>query len=164
MTIATRAPTSVDKHSPSPQAIVKQLARSWWCTLATASANGDPHVVGVNYAFTGGHLYFLTAATAKKVRNIGENPNVAVCIPVRKYPMGPPFTIQFQGVATVVEPDDPEITSLLRAGKLKEITRLRHHEQSPDGRFIKLRPTRHIHTYGLGIPILTLINSRCHAR
>ena len=138
-------------------AIMKQLARSSWCTLATASANGEPHVVGVNYAFTGGHLYFLTAATAKKVRNIRENAYVAVCIPVRKYPMGPPFTIQFQGVATVLEPDDPEITSLLKAGKLKEITRHGIMNKAPDGRFIKLRPAQRIHTYGLGIPILTLI-------
>jgi len=139
--------------------VQKEIVRRSFCSLATADADGAPHVVGINYQFVSGHFYFGTGGSSKKVRNIRQNPRVAVFIPVRKYPMGPPYSIQFQGTATVLSRDDPEIVGLLKAGKLKRITRFGVLEKEPDVCFLKVKPAKKIHTYGLGIPLLTLIRN-----
>ncbi len=162
MATAAHAPPRTKEHSPSPEAIKREIVRRSFCTLATASADGAPHAVGINYAFLDGHLYLATSPLSKKVRNIRQNPRVAVYIPVRKYPMGPPWSIQFQGTATVLSRDDPEIVGLLKAGKLKNITRFGLLEKNPDGCFLKVKPARKIHTYGLGIPLLTVLRDTAH--
>src|SRR6266508_676166 len=153
MATAAHAPPETKEHSPSPEAIKREIVRRSFCTLATASADGAPHAVGINYAFLDGHLYLATSPLSKKVHNIRQNPRVAVFIPVRKYPMGPPWSIQFQGTATVLSREDPEIVGLLKAGKLKQITRFGVLDKEPDVCFLKVKPAKKIHTYGLGIPL-----------
>ena len=59
---------------------------STFCTLATSTGE-QPHVVGVLYVAVGGVLYVSTHRTSKKARNVEANPRVAVCIPIRRYPM-----------------------------------------------------------------------------
>jgi len=158
MSSATHAPPQAKEHSPSPEAVKREIVRRSFCTLATADADGAPHAVGINYAFVDGHFYLATGRLTKKVRNIRQNPRVAVYIAVRKYPMGPPWSIQFQGMATVLPHDDPEIAGLHKAGKLKNITRFGVMEKvGAAGCFLKIKPARKIHTYGLGIPLLTVI-------
>ena len=158
MTGATRAQPRIKEHSPTSKAIQREIVRRSFCAFATADADGAPHVVGINYAFVDGHLYLATGRLSKKVRNIRQNPRVAMYIPVRKYPMGPPYSIQFQGTATVLPHDDPEIAGLRKAGKLKNITRFGVMEKvGADGCFLKVKPARKIHTYGLGIPLLTVL-------
>ena len=158
---ATTGTTSIRRAKAADPSLTnkvqKEIVRRSFCTLATADADGAPHVVGVNYVFISGHFYFATGALSKKVRNIRQNPRVAVWIPVRKYPMGPPWSIQFQGMATVLSHDDLEIAGLRKVGKLKNITRFGVMEKEPNGCFLKVKPARKIHTYGLGIPLLTLI-------
>lgn len=163
MTTASRAPAETKEHAPTLNQVRKEIVRRSFCTLATAGADGAPHAVGINYAFVDGHLYLATGRLTKKVRNIRQNPRVAVFIPVRKYPMGPPWSIQFQGTATVLPHDDAEIAGLRKAGKLKNITRFGVMEKAgPDGCFLKVKPARKIHTYGLGIPLLTVLRDTAH--
>lgn len=142
-------------------AIKKALQRRHFCVLATSSPNGVPHAVGVQYEFVNGYLYFITFEESKKVRNIRQNAKVAVSIPVPKYPLAPPFSIQFQGTAVLMAPNDPEILSLLKDGKLKKITGHGVLDQ-PGGCFIRVTPGRRIHSYGLGIPALTLLRDVSH--
>ncbi|MGI8405461.1 MAG: pyridoxamine 5'-phosphate oxidase family protein [Thermomicrobiales bacterium] len=42
-----------------------------------------------------GMLYINTLESSVKVRNIRQNPRVAVSIPARKLPFFPPFRVQF---------------------------------------------------------------------
>ena len=52
--------------------------------------------------------------------------------------------------------DDPALRSLLDSGRLKRLTS--HGElDDPDNWFIKITPTGKVHTFGLGVPLLTLI-------
>jgi nitroimidazol reductase NimA-like FMN-containing flavoprotein (pyridoxamine 5'-phosphate oxidase superfamily) len=148
------------------------IARRHFCTLATASADGAPHIVGVTYQYVDGHLYIATGAPSKKARNIRENPRVAVHIPVRQYPFGPPWSVQFQGVASVLDYDDPKIVRLLESGKialppllpewLKKITRFGILKE-PDGCFLRIRPAKKIHTYGIGLSFREVFRSLAHA-
>jgi hypothetical protein len=65
-------------------------------------------------------------------------------------------------VATIISRDDPEVVALHKAGKLKNITRFGVMEKNPDACFLKVKPARKIHTYGLGIPLLQLIRDTAH--
>jgi hypothetical protein len=153
---------SIRKESTRLAAQVKKaILHRHFCVLATASPDGIPHAVGVQYDFVGGYLYFITYEDTKKVRNIRGNPNVAVSIPVAKYPLAPPFSVQFQGTAIILAPDDSEILALLKSGKLKKITGHGVLKQ-PGGCFIQVTPGRKIHAYGLGIPALTLLRDVSH--
>jgi general stress protein 26 len=143
-------------------AVRRAIARRSYCTLATSSAANRPHVVGVLYAEVDGRFYVSTLETSTKVRNLRENPRVAVCIPVRRFPVGPPFSVQFQGEAEIRAPDDPAIADLLAGGRLKRITS--HGElDDPHACVIKVTPGRRVATYGLGVPLRKLLGDPIHA-
>lgn len=68
----------------------------------------------------------------------------------------PPSTIQFQGRATVLDLDCPEITKLVEAGAIKSLTS--HGELDlPDGCFLRIDFGSRLITYGLGMSIPKLI-------
>lgn len=107
-------------------------------------------------------LFVATLEDSKKVRNIRENPRVAVCIPVHRYPMVPPFSVQFGAAAEVLSPQDPTITSLLRSRQLNKVTS--HGElDEPRTCFMRLTPGRKVFTYGVGVPRWTLLRDPLHA-
>ena len=144
------------------QLVRRAIERHSFCTLATSSSANRPLVVGVLYAYVDGSLYFATSGESPKVRNIRENPRVAVCIPVRRYPVGPPFSVQFQGSAAVLERGDAEVARLIEAGRLKPITS--HGElDDPETCFLRVSPGRRIATYGLGVSLRTLLRDPIHA-
>jgi hypothetical protein len=130
--------------------IKKAIARRYFCVLATSSAGNRPHAVGVMYAAVGFDLYVLVGEDTIKVRNVRDNPQVAVCIPVRRFPVGPAMAVQFQGTAEVLPGDDPGIASLLAAGRLKRIVGLGALKQ-PGVCFLKISPRRRISSYGIGV-------------
>jgi general stress protein 26 len=125
------------------------IASNSFCTLATSSAGNRPHVAGVLYALVRRDLYIHTDTTSRKARNIAENHQVAVCIPVPVDPQGPPFTASLQGTASILQNDAPEIVSLVADGKLTAITS--HGElERPDTCFVKISPGRRVVT-GIGV-------------
>jgi general stress protein 26 len=144
------------------QVTTRAIARRSFATLATVSPSGHPHVAGVLYAAVGDTLYISTDRDSRKIRNVAGNPRVAVTIPVRRLPVGPPSSVQFQATAEVLAADDPEVTELVRAGRLKNITS--HGElERPDICILRVTPTRRIHTYGLGMSLLRLLRDPLNA-
>jgi len=147
---------NADEQARMRKVVRRAIERHSFCMLATASAANRPLAVGILYAYVDGALYFATSAPSAKVRNVRENPRVAVCIPVRRYPVGPPFAVQFQGTATVLERDDPDVVGLIESGRLKAITS--HGElDDPELCFLRVTPGRRIATFGLGVPLRTLL-------
>ena len=136
--------------------IRRALAQQSFCVLATSSADHRPHAVGLLYAADGLDLYLLVGEDSVKVRNVRENPRVAVCVPVRKYPFGPPMAVQFQGTAQILAPDDPKIRELTAAGRLKRITGLGAADR-PGTCFLRITPHRRVSSYGLGISLRQLL-------
>lgn len=134
----------------------RAIERRSFCTLATSSASCEPHVVGVLYAAVEGALYIATAEGSKKLRNIRENPRVAICIPVRRFPLAPPFAVQFQATAELLSPEDRDLDRLLRARRLKKIV-ARGIVDDPRTRFLRVTPHDRIWTYGIGVPIRSLL-------
>ena len=70
-------------------------------------------MAGVLYDEADGALWVHTMRASRKARSIAANPHVAVVIPFRKLPAGPPYTVQFQATADLVEMDDPRVADLL---------------------------------------------------
>ena len=140
---------------PTATDLLALIARRSVATLSTVSAAGRPHAAAVMYAAVGSTLYVSTDEDSRKGRNVRANPYVGVCIAVRRLPVGPPASIQFQGRATLLARDDEEITRLVAAGSIDAVTG--HGElDREEACFIRIEPTGRAHTYGLGMSLLHL--------
>lgn len=154
--MSTTDTTAHGLYRPDVDAILTAIAKRHYANLATTSPTGHAHVAGVIYQAVDGALYMSTGKGSRKARNIAENPKVAVTIPVRRSPVGPPSSIQFQSRAELLDTGQPDIRSLADAGKIDGITG--HGElELPDGCFLRIPLPERLHTYGLGMSLLHLI-------
>lgn len=150
------ASTRAAGYRPNPGRVAELISRRSFATLASVSASGYPHVAGVLYEQVAGHLFVSTLRSSRKARNIDANGRVAVCIPIRRVPVGPPSTVQFQARADVVDVDDPVIVSLVADGRLSSITG--HGElELADGCFLRIQLPARMLTYGLGMSLRALV-------
>lgn len=153
---ATGTLTATVTHRPDPDRVRAAIEKRTFATLASTSPAGKPHVAGVLYELVEDALFINTLRTSRKARNIAANSSVAVCLPVRRLPVGPPSTIQFQSTAELLDVDDALIRGHLDAGRLESITG--HGElDHPDGCFLRIVVPSRLVTYGLGMSIRTLI-------
>jgi PPOX class probable F420-dependent enzyme len=60
--------------------LFKLIARERVCRVATAGADGKPHVVPVCHVMNGGKIYFGSDKTARKVANLRENPSISLTV------------------------------------------------------------------------------------
>ena len=79
------------------------VGRERVCRLATASADGVPHVVPLCHVFTGGKIYVGSASKGAKVRNIKANPRVAVTVDVYSDYWNGLKGVMVQGRAKLIE-------------------------------------------------------------
>ena len=159
------SPTTETPGSTDPKQLRKvrrALATNSFATLATTSPAGRPHVAGVLYDEVDGVLWVHTMRSSRKARSIAVNPHVAVVVPFRKLPAGPPYTLQFQARAELVEMNDAPVLDLLAAG---ELTTVSGHGalHEPDGVFVRIVPNGTVHSYGLGANPIDLIRDPLHA-
>ena len=139
----------------------KALRSKSFGVLSTVSSAGFPHAAGVIYEQVDGSLYVHTMRSSRKARNVVANPRVAMVVPVRRLPVGPPFTVQFQGHAEQLAMDDPQIQVLLEAGHLKKISGHGALDE-PDGCFMRITPQGSYHTYGIGVSALAVARDPLH--
>ena len=93
-----------------------------------------------------------THRESRKARNIADRGAAAMTIAVRRLPVGPPASIQFQAAAAVLDIHDPEIVRLVAAGRLDRITA--HGETEIDGSCVlRLALPRRVFTYALGVSL-----------
>lgn len=149
MTTTAAAPTTLEVP---PALVLRTLARRSYAVLATVSPAGRPHATGIAYAAVGRHLYASILRGSRKGRNVAADPHVAVTVPVRRLPVGPPATIHFQGTAELLAVDDPEVRRLVAGGEVEGITS--HGELDlPDGCIVRITPGATVHTYALGMSL-----------
>lgn len=148
--------------APQPAEVLRAIGRRSFCTLATVSPAGRPHVAGVLYELVDRELFVGTVRTGRKARNVAADPRVGVCVPVRRLPVGPPASVHFQSAAEILTPDDPALLALVEAGRLKKITG--HGElELADGCFLRIPLPARLLTYGLGLPLRRLISDPLNA-
>ncbi len=136
--------------------VLKALAKKSFCTLATVSPAHRSHSAGVVYEWVDGSLWVHMSRSSRKARNMAASGDAGVCVPFRRLPVGPPFTIHFQAIAELVPMDSSEARTLLDAGKLGSISG--HGAlKMEDGVFVKLTPRGTVHTFGIGVKTIDLI-------
>jgi Pyridoxamine 5'-phosphate oxidase len=156
-TTSAVAPTSTLFH-PDPRAIRRAIERRSVATLATVSAIGRPHAAMVLYQYADDSLFVGTYRDSRKARNVADRGVAAMTIAVRRLPIGPPASIQFQTSAQVLANDDPEIKRLAAAGQLKRITA--HGELDlPGGGFLRMAFPARVVTYALGMSLWRVLRN-----
>ena len=136
--------------------IAKTIAKKSFCTIATTSPAGRSHSAGVVYVWADGAMWIHASSNSRKARSITSNPHAGICIPFRRMPVGPPYTIHFQGQAELVAMDAPEAVALLEAGRLKKIAGPGALDMA-DGSFIKITPAGNAHSFGPGVKMIEII-------
>ena len=123
------------------------VAHVWTC-----NPDGSPQVSVVWVLAQGDEILFGTDRASRKARNVAATGGAGVAIAVRRLPVGPPASIQFQCRAEVLRADDPEITRLVAAGRLRRVTS--HGELELEGAcFLRLPLPGRVHTYALGMSL-----------
>ncbi len=161
-TAATAAPTAAPTTTaadagprvfqPDPAKLRRTIERRSVATLATVSEAGRPHAATVLYQCADDALFVSTHLDSRKARNVAATGGAAVAIAVRRLPVGPPASIQFQATASVLANDDPEIVRLASAGRLGNITG--HGELDLDGGcFLRIALPARAVTYALGMSL-----------
>ena len=72
--------------------------------VASASAAGVPHLVPVCHILVGGKIYFGSGKKARKVRNLGANPKLALTVDLYSDDWSRLQGVMVQGRARVIEP------------------------------------------------------------
>ena len=151
-TTTDAATTSATVHRPDPATIRRAINRRSVATLATVSASGRPHAATVLYQCVDDALFVSTHRDSRKARNVADHGTAAVTIAVRRLPIGPPASIQFQTTAAVLTNDDPDVVHFAAAGRLDRITA--HGELDLDGAcFLRLPLPDRVVTYALGMSL-----------
>lgn len=124
------------------------LVRQRVARLATADASGEPHAVPVCFAYTSGAIYIaldekpkdVPPARLKRVRNILENPKVALIADRYVEDWSLLAFVMVRGVAEVVEPGADEHSAAVRLlrGKYHQYESMKI-EENP---VIAIRPER----------------------
>ncbi len=164
---SSRGPTgSASSTSESDRDQLKRIDRAIasrsFAVLSTCSPAGFPHAAGVLYDSVDMILYVHTMRSSRKATNVLANQRCAVVIPVRRLPVGPPFTVQYQAKARVLAMDQPEILALLEDGELKGISGHGALDES-DGCFLRIEPRGSIHSYGIGVSVMGVARDPLHA-
>ena len=163
MTTATSTITATNTDTERQARIIaKALRKKTFATLATVSPKGRSHSAGVVYDFVDGALWIHTMRNGRKGLNVVGNHHVGVCVPYRRLPVGPPYTLHFQGVAELIALDDPQAVRHYEAGRLDSISG--HGAMEMDGAcFLRITPTGTIHSFGPGVPVLDLARNPLEA-
>ena len=83
--------------------VSKLIALERVCRVATASPDGEPHVVPVCHVLAGDKIYFGSGKEAGKVANLQKNPRIAITIDLYSDDWSQLKGILVHGTAALVE-------------------------------------------------------------
>jgi PPOX class probable F420-dependent enzyme len=81
----------------------KLIAHERVCRVATAGAEGRPHLVPVVHVLAGDKLYFGSGKRGRKVKNLRENPQVTITIDLYSEDWSQLRGVMVQGTARLIE-------------------------------------------------------------
>ncbi|OJZ76223.1 pyridoxamine 5'-phosphate oxidase [Mycobacterium paraffinicum] len=100
--------------------VVRELSTQHFAILCTVDQNGRPDSAGVSYGAWAREdalmLYVMTRRHLRKARNIADNPEVSLVVPLQRRVLRfvPPATIQLHGRAEVLDWSDVQGTNVFR--------------------------------------------------
>jgi PPOX class probable F420-dependent enzyme len=84
-------------------AAAELVARERVCRVATANAEGQPHLVPVCHVLVGGKLYIGSGDEGAKVRNLQANPRITVTVDLYSEYWAELKGVMVQGTAKLIE-------------------------------------------------------------
>ncbi|MBM3219589.1 MAG: hypothetical protein FJZ38_13110 [Candidatus Rokubacteria bacterium] len=124
------------------------VARERVCRVATASAEGQPHLVPVCHVLAGGKLYIGSGDEGAKVRNLKANPKITVTVDLYSDHWGSLKGVMIQGRAKLIE-RGPAFHRAKRKLYAKYPQYAKEAALSPsDSVMIEVTPT-HVYAWGL---------------
>lgn len=143
--------------------VVKALRKRDFGVLSTVSGEGVPYAAGINYGVSRAGapfaIYLMTRRHLKKARNISENPNVSLVVPLTRRLLWflPPPTIHFQGQAEILDWKDEAGTRTFESFFMGRQILKRYAEANRRGErricFVRITPSDEVFTYMVGIPV-----------
>jgi general stress protein 26 len=143
--------------------VLSHLRKRDFAVLSTVGEGSKPHSAGVSYGVSRPGrdvvIYVMTRKHLQKARNIAQNPNVSLVIPLARRFLWflPPPTIQLQGRAEIVDWTDEEGTDVFRRFWMGRRILRAYQESHRRGEtricFLKITPDPVVHTYMLGYSI-----------
>jgi general stress protein 26 len=156
----------VDEQRVTFEAVLRRLRTRDFAVLSTVSNEGRPHAVGVNYGVSRPGqdfvLYVMTRRHLQKARNIAQNANVSLVVPLTRRLLWfvPPPTIQLHGHAEIVDWTDEEGTDVFRrfwmGRRILEAYQESHRRGETRICFLKIVPDPVVYTYMVGCSIWQL--------
>ena len=83
--------------------VAKLIGNERVCRVATAGAGGQPHLVPVCHVVAGDKIYFGSGDDGRKVKNLKENPQVAVTVDLYSDDWSQLRGVLVQGTARLIE-------------------------------------------------------------
>jgi hypothetical protein len=148
--------------------IEAQLRKKTFGVLSTIGRDGSSQTTGILYAVsspgTPFRLYLLTEASYLKARNVSRNPEVSFLVPYPHHllPFVPASCISFSATAEILPMQDPEGREAFSVGRILQ-SNLEEADSMEDGVFIRIRPKRSMHCYGIGIALMSIARNPAEA-
>jgi general stress protein 26 len=150
----------------TPGLVLRQLRKHDFAVLSSVGSDGKPHSAGVTYGVSRPGqvlaIYVMTRKHLRKARDIAQNPNVSLVVPLKRRLLWflPPATIQLHGRAEILDwTDEPGIELFGRSWLGRRILaayRESHHRGESRICFLKITPDPVVHTYMVGVGIWEL--------
>jgi general stress protein 26 len=143
--------------------VLNELRRCHFAVLSTVDTEGISHSAGVNYGVSkpgdGLAIYVMTRRHLQKARNVAQNPNVSLVIPIPRLLLWfvPPATIQLRGHAEILDGTDKVGTEVFRhfwmGRRILDAYEQSRHRGETRICFLKITPKPEIRTYMVGYSI-----------
>ena len=148
--------------------IEQQLRKMTFGVLSTINPGGSLQTTGILYGVSPPgaalRLYLLTDQGYLKVRNILKNPEVSFLVPYPHHFLRfvPASCISFPGTAEIVPADDSEARGAFQTSRILRMN-LEEISSMEEAVFIKIRPRRRMHCYGVGFGLMELMRDAAGA-
>jgi PPOX class probable F420-dependent enzyme len=83
--------------------VAKLIAHERVCRVATAGAEGRPHLVPVCHVLAGDKIYFGSGDDGRKVKNLRENPQITITVDLYSDDWAQLRGVMVQGTARLIE-------------------------------------------------------------
>jgi general stress protein 26 len=146
--------------------VLRHLRKRDFAVLSTVDNERQPHAVGVNYGVSRPGqdvvIYVMTRTHLRKARNIAQNPNVSLVVPLTRRLLWflPPPVIQLHGRAEIVDWTDEEGTDVFKrfwmGRRILEAYQRSHRQGERRICFLRITPDPVVQTYLVGRSIWQL--------
>jgi general stress protein 26 len=137
--------------------VMQEVRKKTFGVFNTVDSKNRPHSTGIIFAVSPPEeelaFYIVTQAKSAKVRNIKSNSNVSLVVTFPHYYLRfiPDNTVMFRGAAEIIALDDEGAQAAFAQKKMTRMNLEVDSEVLKGSVVIRIRPTKTVYVYGVGI-------------